>query len=36
MLRLLLAVGAPPLEGGGFQRTVIVGEQADVFDTDTV
>ena len=35
-LRLPLAIGAPPLEGGGFQRIVIVGEQADVFDTDTV
>ena len=36
MLGLPLAVGAPPLEGGGFQHIVIVRQYADVLDADAV
>src|SRR5882757_3511382 len=36
MLRLPLTIGAPPLEGGGFQHVVIVRQDADVLDADAV
>jgi len=36
VLGLPFAVGAPPLESGGFERVMMIGEHADILDADAV